>query len=30
MLTVLEAIKLSTEYLEKKGIESPRENAELL
>lgn len=30
MLTVLEAIKLSTEYLEKKGIESPRMNAELL
>lgn len=30
MLTVLEAIKLSTEYLEKKGIESPRTNAELL
>ncbi|MBU1098973.1 MAG: peptide chain release factor N(5)-glutamine methyltransferase [Bacteroidetes bacterium] len=29
MLTVLEAIKLSTEYLEKKGIESPRTNAEL-
>jgi len=30
MLTVLESIKLSTEYLEKKGIESPRVNAELL
>jgi release factor glutamine methyltransferase len=30
MLTVLEAIKLSTEFLEKKGIESPRINAELL
>lgn len=30
MLTVLEAIKLSTDYLEKKGIESPRTNAELL
>jgi release factor glutamine methyltransferase len=30
MLTVLESIKLSTEYLEKKGIESPRINAELL
>jgi len=30
MLTVLESIKLSTEYLEKKGIESPRMNAELL
>ena len=30
MLTVLESIKLSTEYLEKKGIESPRTNAELL
>ena len=30
MLTVLESIKLSTEYLQKKGIESPRINAELL
>lgn len=30
MLTVLEALRLSTEYLEKKGIESPRLNAELL
>ena len=30
MLSILEAIKLSTEYLEKKGIESPRLNAELL
>lgn len=30
MLTVLEAIKLSTDYLDKKGIESPRTNAELL
>ena len=30
MLTVLEAIKLSTDYLEKKGVESPRMNAELL
>lgn len=30
MLTVLEAIKLSTEYLEKKNVESPRTNAELL
>jgi release factor glutamine methyltransferase len=30
MLTVLESIQLSTEYLEKKGIESPRTNAELL
>ena len=30
MLSVLEAIKLSAEYLEKKGIESPRLNAELL
>jgi release factor glutamine methyltransferase len=30
MLTVLESIRLSTEYLEKKGIESPRINAELL
>jgi release factor glutamine methyltransferase len=30
MLTVLEAIQLSTDYLNKKGIESPRTNAELL
>ena len=30
MLTVLESLKLSTDYLEKKGIESPRLNAELL
>ncbi len=30
MMTVLEAINLSAEYLEKKGIESPRLNAELL
>ncbi|MCX7876176.1 MAG: peptide chain release factor N(5)-glutamine methyltransferase [Melioribacteraceae bacterium] len=30
MLTVLEAINLSTSYLEKKNIESPRLNAELL
>ncbi len=30
MLTVLESIKLSTEYLEKKGVDSPRINAELL
>ena len=30
MLTVLEAIQLSTDYLAKKGIESPRTNAELL
>ena len=30
MLTVLESIKLSTEYLQSKGIESPRINAELL
>ncbi len=30
MLTVLESIKLSTEYLQNKGIESPRINAELL
>ncbi|MBN1299666.1 MAG: peptide chain release factor N(5)-glutamine methyltransferase [Melioribacteraceae bacterium] len=30
MLTVLDAIKLSTEYLEKKGVESPRINSELL
>lgn len=30
MLTVLEAIRLSAEYLDKKGIESSRTNAELL
>lgn len=30
MLTVLESLKLSTEYLEKKSIESPRINAEIL
>ncbi len=30
MLTVLESIQLSTDYLEKKGIESPRYNAEIL
>lgn len=30
MLTVLEAVKLSADYLQKKGIESPRLNAELL
>lgn len=30
MLTVLESLKLSTEYLDKKGIESARLNAELL
>lgn len=30
MLTILEAIRLSTEYLEKKGIESPRLNVELM
>ena len=30
MLTVLEAIQLSTTYLEKKGVESARTNAELL
>ncbi len=30
MITVLEAINLSTEYLLKKGVESPRLNAELL
>ncbi len=30
MLTVLESIRLSTEYLKNKGIESPRINAELL
>ncbi len=30
MITVLESINLSTKYLEEKGIESPRINAELL
>ncbi len=30
MLTILESINLSTEFLEKKGIESARTNAELL
>jgi release factor glutamine methyltransferase len=30
MITVLEAIKLSTEYLQKKGVESARANAEIL
>ncbi|NJD23013.1 MAG: peptide chain release factor N(5)-glutamine methyltransferase [Melioribacter sp.] len=30
MLTVLESLQLSTDFLEKKGIESPRLNAELL
>jgi len=30
MITVLEAIKLSTDYLEKKGVESSRANAEIL
>ncbi len=30
MLTVLDSINLSTEYLKKKGIDSPRINAELL
>lgn len=30
MLTILEAIKLSTDYLEKKGIESARLNTELM
>jgi len=30
MITVLEAINLSAEYLQKKGVESPRLNAELL
>ncbi|GJQ63823.1 MAG: release factor glutamine methyltransferase [Melioribacteraceae bacterium] len=30
MLTVLESLQLSTEYLEKKGIDSARMNAELL
>ena len=30
MLTILDAIKLSTDYLEKKGIESARLNSELM
>lgn len=30
MITVLEVIKLSTEYLQKKGVDSPRANAEIL
>jgi release factor glutamine methyltransferase len=30
MITILEAIKLSTEYLEKKKVESPRINSEIL
>lgn len=30
MITILEAIKLSTEYLDKKNVESPRANAEIL
>jgi len=30
MITVLESIKLSTQFLTKKGIESPRANAEIL
>jgi release factor glutamine methyltransferase len=30
MITVLEAIRLSTDYLEKKGVESSRTNAEIL
>lgn len=30
MLTVLESLKLSTDFLEKRGIDSPRLNAELL
>ncbi len=30
MLTVLESLKLSTKYLENKGVESPRLNAEIL
>ena len=30
MITVLEAIRLSTEYLDKKGVESSRTNAEIL
>ncbi len=30
MITILEAIKLSTEYLKKKNVESPRANAEIL
>ena len=29
-LTVLDGIKLSTDYLESKGIDSPRMNAELM
>ena len=29
-MTVLEGIQLTTEYLEKKGIDSPRTNAELM
>ena len=30
MITVLEVIKLSTDYLQKKGVEAPRANAEIL
>jgi release factor glutamine methyltransferase len=30
MITILEVIKLSAEYLDKKGVESPRVNAEIL
>ena len=30
MLTILHALNKSTDYLEKKGIESPRMNAEIL
>jgi release factor glutamine methyltransferase len=30
MITVLDVIKLSTDYLQKKGVESPRANAEIL
>jgi len=30
MLTILDVITKSTEYLDRKGIESPRANAEIL
>ena len=30
MITVLEAIRLSTDYLDKKNVESSRTNAEIL
>jgi len=30
MITVLDVIKLSTDYLQKKGVESPRANSEIL